>query len=216
MTTQPGFTLRPATAADALCLGVLATQVFLDTYATQGISAELAQEALDGYGPAFFAQRLARADVRLWVAGHAVPRPGHGVDAPCAGPDAPDHLVAFVELQAHSPCPVRGSAADLELVRLYVQQPFQGQGVGRRLLRLAEHDARQQFAQRDGQDACLQVAQDEAPRLWLTAWDGNTRARAFYSRCGWADVGATTHVIQGVGYANRVFVWPGLGERRSL
>ena len=40
-------TLRPATADDALCLGVLAMQVFLDTYATEGIRPPIAREALD-------------------------------------------------------------------------------------------------------------------------------------------------------------------------
>lgn len=176
-TSRGTIGLRRAGPDDALCTGVLATQVFLDTYATNGISRELAREALDGYGPAFFARRLAQPDVVLWLA------------------ELDGHAVAFVELQSHRPCPVQGGPADLELVRLYVQQPFQGLGVGRGLLRLAEQHAHRQAA----------------PRLWLTAWDGNTRARAFYSRCGWADVGATTHVIQGVGYANRVFVWPGTG-----
>ena len=48
MTTTPpdAIIFRPATPADALCLGVLSTQVFLDTYATQGVSPSLAREAL--------------------------------------------------------------------------------------------------------------------------------------------------------------------------
>ena len=52
--------LRPATADDALCLGVLAMQVFLDTYATDGIRPAIAREALDGYAPAVY-QRLLQA-----------------------------------------------------------------------------------------------------------------------------------------------------------
>lgn len=36
---DPEVSLRVADVADALCLGVLAQQVFLDTYATGGISA---------------------------------------------------------------------------------------------------------------------------------------------------------------------------------
>lgn len=34
------FAFRRATPDDALCLSVLATQVFLDTYATGGVSVE--------------------------------------------------------------------------------------------------------------------------------------------------------------------------------
>lgn len=37
--------LRPAAPDGALCLGVPATQVFLDTYATRGIRAAIAREA---------------------------------------------------------------------------------------------------------------------------------------------------------------------------
>jgi hypothetical protein len=35
---------RPAALPDALCLSTLATQVFLDTYATQGIRPAIARE----------------------------------------------------------------------------------------------------------------------------------------------------------------------------
>lgn len=209
----PAVTLRPATPADALCLGVLATQVFLDTYATQGISADLALEALQGYSPAFFAQRLAQPEVTLWLAEHAVTPGGEPVAGPAGADPAPPqpHVLAFVELQAGSPCPVQGAAQDLELVRLYVQQPFQGLGLGRRLLRLAEAQAPAQTQARTQTQMQTQAHPPGPARLWLTAWDGNHRARAFYSRCGWADVGATRHVIQGRAYGNRVFVGPGQG-----
>lgn len=40
------LTLRPAVAADVLCLSVLAMQVFLVTYATQGIRPAIAREVL--------------------------------------------------------------------------------------------------------------------------------------------------------------------------
>ena len=41
--------LRAARAADAPCLGVLATQVFLDTYATGGIRPAVAREVLAAF-----------------------------------------------------------------------------------------------------------------------------------------------------------------------
>lgn len=59
---------RSATTDDALILSTLATQVFLDTYATRGISPELAREAATVYAPAVFAQRLQDASVDLWLA----------------------------------------------------------------------------------------------------------------------------------------------------
>jgi diamine N-acetyltransferase len=48
------LTLRAATPEDALCLSVLAMQVVLDTYATQGIRPALAREVLAGYSQAVF------------------------------------------------------------------------------------------------------------------------------------------------------------------
>jgi hypothetical protein len=40
-------TFRIAVDADALCIGVLASQVFLDSYATDGIRPSLAREVLE-------------------------------------------------------------------------------------------------------------------------------------------------------------------------
>ena len=77
----------------------------------------------------------------------------------------------------------------MELVRLYVQRHFQRQGVGQLLLRRAEERARSLGA----------------PCLWLTAWSGNTNARAFYAAQGYVDIGATTYTCQGEVYENRIF-----------
>jgi hypothetical protein len=40
------LTIRTAANDDALCLGVLGIQVFLDTYATEGIRPSIAREVL--------------------------------------------------------------------------------------------------------------------------------------------------------------------------
>ncbi len=113
------ITCRRATAADASVLSALATQVFLDTYATRGISPELAREAATVYAPAVFAQRLRDASVDLWL-------------ATCAG-----YAVGFVDVAFDTSCPVPG-VMGAEVFRLYVQRPFLRQGVGRTLLAAAE------------------------------------------------------------------------------
>ena len=46
VTPVPEVALRMAGPADALCIGVLATQVFLDTSAMDGIRPSLAREVL--------------------------------------------------------------------------------------------------------------------------------------------------------------------------
>jgi GNAT superfamily N-acetyltransferase len=114
---------RPAEPADALCLGVLSTQVFLDTYATQGIRPALANEVLAQHSVAVYAALLADAAVTILV-------------AECAG-----HLVGFSQVRngvGHALVP---ESAASELDRLYVQERFTGRGIGRDLLRHAEKAA---------------------------------------------------------------------------
>ncbi len=109
--------LRPATADDALCLGVLGTQVFLDTYATQGIRPTLAREVLAGFST------LRNPSARVCVAEHD------------------GHMVGFSELRPGAAHELAPAGAQSELRRLYVQSPFAGRGVGTALLREAERAA---------------------------------------------------------------------------
>ena len=116
-------TFRAARPDDALCLGVLSTQVFLDTYATRGIRPAVAREVLALHSVAVYEALLADAGVTILV-------------AECAG-----HLVGFSQVGdgvGHKQLP---SAAPSELKRLYVQERFAGRGVGRDLLRQAEKSA---------------------------------------------------------------------------
>lgn len=171
---------RQATPADALCVGVLAMQVYLDTYATQGIRPDLARDVLAGYGPEAYARRLASSDVCCVLAERA------------------GHLIGLAELKLNSPCVVDAVHGPVELDRLYLQQPFQHQGIGAALLQRAE------------QVAARHQAQHPTQGLWLTAWSGNARALAFYPRQGYADVGRAQHWIEGQAYENVVFfkAWP--------
>ncbi|OYV01785.1 MAG: GNAT family N-acetyltransferase [Burkholderiales bacterium PBB5] len=125
MTAMP-VAYRLATAADALCVGVLAMQVYLDTYATEGIRPDIARDVLADYAPDAYALRLTRPDVRTVLAERA------------------GHLVGFAEIRLQQRCPVSNIACTTELDRLYVQQPFHRQGIGAALLRQAEAIARQQ------------------------------------------------------------------------
>jgi ribosomal protein S18 acetylase RimI-like enzyme len=98
-------------------------------------------------------------------------------------------LVAFAEIIKGS---IKAPVAELqgaELVRLYVQPAAQRTGLGRRLLEAAER-----------------VAVDAAcPLVWLTAWEHNHRAIAFYRRLGYSEVGVTTYRFRNNTYGNRVF-----------
>jgi GNAT superfamily N-acetyltransferase len=169
-------TLRPATPSDALCISTLATQVFLDTYATDGMRDDLAREVERECGRAAVEAWLADAANRILLA------------------EQDGHLIAFAlwrlggrgEANAPHEEPRHG---DAELVRLYVQRYFHGQGIGRLLLSKVETDA----------------GHAGSARLWLTAWVGNAKALAFYAKEGYVNIGSTDYVFEGRSYENRVF-----------
>ena len=114
--------LREATEADALCLGVLATQVFLDTYAFSGITEAVANEVRQAFSTAAIAKLLRSKSTITTVAVQ---------DAALVG-------FAQTTIGTAQPLAPRGKPAELD--RLYVQEPFTHRGVGSRLLQ--DHEAR--------------------------------------------------------------------------
>ena len=115
------ISLRPATTADALCLGVLATQVFLDTYAFAGITKEVATEVRDAFSTEAFGNILSTNSTFITVAVHG------------------GALIGFSQttIGAHQSLAPPGEQAELQ--RLYIQEPFTNCGIGSRLLK--EHEA---------------------------------------------------------------------------
>ncbi|MBX3636976.1 MAG: GNAT family N-acetyltransferase, partial [Rubrivivax sp.] len=142
--------------------------------------------APDGVRPSLAAEVLAQhapAVVATRLADPAL----HFVVAERAG-----HLLGFVETRRPAPPPLSAIAAGpaTEVVRLYVQRAQQRRGLGRRLLQAALDEA----------------ARRGDARAWLTAWDGNRRALAFYAALGWRDVGAVEYRFGDERYGNRVLV----------
>jgi ribosomal protein S18 acetylase RimI-like enzyme len=119
---------RPATPEDALCIGALGTQVWLDTYATDGIRAALAQEVLDHFSPTAVIATLAQPDVSVIIAERA------------------GHLVGFAQIRDGVDNPGISGHLSAELERLYVQERFAGKGIGWQLLTRSEDLARKQGA----------------------------------------------------------------------
>ncbi|MEO5732312.1 MAG: GNAT family N-acetyltransferase [Rubrivivax sp.] len=158
-------------ADDALCLSVLAMQVFLDTYATNGIRPAIARDVLAAYSEAAFLDHLDDPSGRIVVA------------------ERSGHLVGFAQLAWRAVCDLAPAGVQAELLRLYVQEPFTGTGIGTRLLAAAEALAR------DG----------GATVLWLTPWVQNHRAIAFYQRRGYQDHGLTWFHAEGESHENRVY-----------
>ena len=115
--------IRPATAEDALCIGVLGMQVFLDTYATEGIRNAIANEALQAFSPQAITRLLAEPGIALLVA------------------ECNHHLVGFAQVKLNTGHAMIEAADVAELQRLYIQERFTGLGMGYRLLQAAEQRA---------------------------------------------------------------------------
>ncbi len=111
---------RRGTDDDALCVGVLAVQVFLDTYATAGIRPDLAREALITCGVEAVRIRLESANTQFILA------------------ERNHHLVGFAELAIGGALPDESLAGGIEVVKLYVQRHFKRLGIGAGLLGHAE------------------------------------------------------------------------------
>jgi ribosomal protein S18 acetylase RimI-like enzyme len=89
-------------------------------------------------------------------------------------------LLAYATLHHGQACPGQ-HAARCELATLYVHPLFAGQGLGRQL---------------------LQQAHRRAGALWLSVWQHNTRAIAFYQAQGLQYVGDTVFELDGHAHRN--------------
>lgn len=115
--------IRPASPADALCLHVLATQVFVETYAVSGIREALAREVVSQFSLDACTRLLAKPGSQILLA------------------EIERHLVAFAEVRFGAGHELVGNVPAAELNRLYVQGPFIRRAIGSALLRAAERAA---------------------------------------------------------------------------
>lgn len=112
--------LRPAVPADALCLGVLGTQVYLDNYATEGVRPALARDVLAAFSTATMQAVLRRPGTQVVVAERGA------------------HLIGFAQISLGTAQSLVQARRPAELDRLYVQEPFTARGVGSLLIGQAE------------------------------------------------------------------------------
>jgi GNAT superfamily N-acetyltransferase len=114
------ISLRSATQADALRLSLLATQVFLDTYAYDGITDEISTKVAHDFSIGAFLKILATPETFITMAIHE------------------GALVGFAQTTVGRAQALIPKGMPAELDRLYVQEPFTKNGVGSALL--ASHE----------------------------------------------------------------------------
>jgi ribosomal protein S18 acetylase RimI-like enzyme len=126
-------TLRSAVVSDAESLSALGIQVWLHTYATQGVRANIAQYVLAEFTPEYFRATIGGSDNHLVVAEHC------------------NNLLGYSLVKMDNICPGRQHPS-AELDSLYIQEHFTGLGVGTKLLYESE-----KIAERHGEKLWLTV-----------------------------------------------------------
>jgi diamine N-acetyltransferase len=120
---HPEFTFREATPDDALCISVLGMQIYLDTYAPDGIRLSIAEDVLHNFSPPVIAEVMTKSDTTFIVA------------------ETNKHMIGFAQLSADAKHELVPFPDATELNRLYIQEKFTGRGLGRQLLTQAEKTA---------------------------------------------------------------------------
>jgi GNAT superfamily N-acetyltransferase len=92
---------------------------------------------------------------------------------------ADGHLAAFAQLRRTAPAAAVTGPSPVELHRFYVDRPWHGRGLAARLMTAAEEAARALGGR----------------TVWLSVWEHTPRARTFYAKCGFADVGTTDFFV---------------------
>ena len=88
-------------------------------------------------------------------------------------------LVGYVKLEAGPPPGYDAAIKPVQLSRIYVASHLLGKGFGSQLMQLTLQECRQQ-----GYES-----------VWLGVWDQNLRARRFYERCGYIEIGKKSFIL---------------------
>lgn len=101
-----------------------------------------------------------------------------------------DALVGFAQLRrGPAPACVTGEAP-IEVWRFYLVKSAHGRGIAQALMAQVVEQARRA----------------EARTLWLGVWERNERAKAFYRKCGFTDVGAHVYMVGADAQTDRIMV----------
>ncbi len=101
-----------------------------------------------------------------------------------------NQLAGYAQVRhAHTPACVTAQAP-IELYRFYVDRVWHGCGVAQRLM-VGVHEAARELGGRS---------------VWLSVWERNPRAIAFYAKCGFRDVGVTDFFVGSDRQTDRVMM----------
>lgn len=106
--------------------------------------------------------------------------------------DTSDQLAGYAQLRrGPAPSCVEGDAP-MELWRFYFAQKWHGQGMAQTLM----------------QRVALEAHRAGTRTVWLGVWERNERAKAFYRKCNFVDVGAHVFMVGTDAQTDRILVRP--------
>jgi GNAT superfamily N-acetyltransferase len=153
--------IGPATAGDAEALAEFGARTFSETFGQENSAEDMRLHLASAWSP-----ELQRAEIVDPKMDTLLVR----VDAVLAG---------FAQLHLGKAPASVATVAPVELLRFYVDKPWQGQGLAGELMQAVLRRAREHGAR----------------ELWLGVWERNLRAQAFYRKHGFRQVGTQIFVV---------------------
>ncbi|MBX2829058.1 MAG: GNAT family N-acetyltransferase [Flavobacteriaceae bacterium] len=163
------FLIRHARLDDSKKLSILYKQVYIQTYGKEGVSDEFANFITEQFSIERLENIIATIPDAIMVAEYK------------------NNLVGVLEIDFEKPCPI-GDFVAPELNKIYILEWFCGKGIGKLLVKKAEHVLKQR-----GYD-----------RVWLWLLESNTRAYNFYKKSNYIDLGKAPFVMEDNTYTNLV------------
>jgi ribosomal protein S18 acetylase RimI-like enzyme len=99
-------------------------------------------------------------------------------------------LIAYAQIRRNAPPPCVTHPAPIQLHRFYVDRRAHGSGLASELMQ-AVHQAAHDF---------------DGGHIWLSVWERNPRAIAFYEKARFVDVGSTIYMVGPDSQVDRVLV----------
>jgi ribosomal protein S18 acetylase RimI-like enzyme len=154
--------IRRAAVADAVALAEFGARTFFETFAADNRPDDMRLHLASAWHP-----DIQRGEIE-----------DEALDTLLAC-DEGGRLAGFAQLRAAQPPAGIAAHKPIELKRFYVDKPWQGQGLARRLMDAVDVQARARGAS----------------ELWLGVFERNERAQAFYRKCGFRNVGSQIFVV---------------------
>jgi len=98
-------------------------------------------------------------------------------------------IVGFAQLRVGPPPESVVGTSPIELLRFYVDRSWHGRGLASTLMVVVDQEA----------------SRRGATVIWLCVWERNERAKAFYRKCGYVDVGSKAFILGTDRQTDRVF-----------